>query len=157
MSAESDFKQLPTLSQIEKRVRELHQMFAQLAQGVGGDLADLQKTIQDSTAITDQVLEEMSLQIAFIMQQIALSKPLHGGIADLNGKVPMEKETLAQIYVETGRAKMLQQRAEMMRAQGLPPAESAPDASGEAAAPTPADDGAAQANAEAGFPKLITH
>ena len=151
----ADFKQIPSLEQVANRVRQLHKAISDLSRAMGLEVRQIQDTLEGSTKITDQVLEEMALQIAFIMQSISLAKPLHGGIADANGKVPMEKRTLSQVYAESGRAKLIQQIAEAKRAQGLSTAESAPQANGKA--PSAAEDGAAATNAAANLPKLITH
>lgn len=144
-----DFKSLPTLEKVAERVRLIHKAQVELAQAMGLEIAQLQKTLEDSTAITDQVLQEMGLQITFLMQTIRVTKPKHGGIADVNGKVPMEVKTASQIYQETGRAKLLEQIEAVKRAQGIPTAE-------DAAAATEAS---GEANPEAGADEapLITH
>lgn len=150
-------KSLPTLDKVAERVALLHKMLSELAQAMGTEVAQLNATIKQNTDITDEVLREMGLQITFLMQTIRVSKPLHGGIAGADGKVPMEVKTASQIYQESGRDKLLAQIEAVKRAQGLPTAESPADAAEASAGASSAEDGAAVANAEAGFPKLITH
>ncbi len=153
------FKQLPSISAVEKRVRELHQMVGELAQAIGTEVSQLAEAVKQNNALTDQVLDELSLQIAFVMQKLTLSKPLHGGIADANGKVPLEVKTFSEVYAESGRNKLLQQRKEFRDAHGLPTAESAPEGSAEAAngQTTDAQD-ANVSQADLGpVSKLITH
>jgi hypothetical protein len=156
LSSASDFEQLPTIAAVEKRVRELHQTLGQLATAFGVEIAQVNKTVQDSTAITDQVLQEMGLQITFLMQTIRVSRPLHGGLADHTGKVPMEVKTASQVYQESGRQKLLDAIEVAKRAQGLPTAESTSQANGEDTSHTPAEDGADAQTTDAG-PKPITH
>lgn len=149
-------KTLPTLEKVAERVAILHKTLADLAQAMGVEVAQLNETMRQSTAITDQALEEISLQLAFLMQTIRVSKPVHGGLADANGNVKMEVKTASQIYHESGRQKLIEQIEAVKRAQGLPTAESRADGPKPSGAAHP-EDGAAVANAEAGFPKLITH
>ena len=126
----SDFKSVknpppPTLEQIAGRVFQLHNEVRALADIVSQRLADLEKKILENNALTDQVLEEMSLQIAFLMSQIRFRTPLHGGLAGPDGKVPVEVKTASQAYMEGGRAKLLAVREDFKRAQGLSAAEGA--------------------------------
>lgn len=154
----SEFKSIPTLEQLARQIAKVHQDVRSLAQAMGKDMLGLGKTLEESAAITDAVLQEQAMQITFIMQQISLAKPLHGGIADVTGKVPMEKKSLAQIYVESGRAKILEQVEARRRAQGVSTATEGTEGA-------PAGETAANANGEAhdtdsgqgSGPKLITH
>ena len=123
MSA-GDFKSVknappPTLEQIAGRVFQLHNEVRALADIVGQRLANMEQKILENNALTDQVLEEMSLQIAFLMSQMRFRTPLHGGIAGPDGKVPVEVKTASQAYMESGRAKLLAVREEYKRAQGV--------------------------------------
>jgi hypothetical protein len=119
---------------------------------------ELGTSVQASSEITDQVLGEISLQIAFLMQTIRVTKPLHGGIADANGQVQTVTKSAAQIYIETGREKMLAMRGELQRAQGLPPNAPAPGPDADAGPEAPAGNGEAKdAIVEHVGPKPITH
>ena len=116
-------------------------------------VTELQGDMQASANITDSVLLELSLQVAFILQTLRITEVMQGGLAGPDGKVPSVTKTGAQVYMERGRAMMLKQREAIQRAQSLP-AES--PASENAAAPK--GNGAAQdAAVEHVGPKLVTH
>jgi hypothetical protein len=86
---------------------------------VDDQVQTLSRTLQESTALTDTVLDELSLQVAFLMKTIVIHETQHGGIAGPDGKVSTITKTAAQVYLERGRALMLKQKEEMSRAQGL--------------------------------------
>lgn len=137
MSA-SDFKSMktppPTLEQIAARVFQCHNEIRALAQGVGEQIAQTMHDVQENNAITDAALEEINLKLAFLMTQITVIVPENSGIADAHGKVRVSKKPAIQVYLETGRAKMIAEREafkEAMRAQGVPAAESDPAAAEE--------------------------
>ena len=150
----SEFKTIPTVQQMAERIANIHMELRQLGQACGLEVAQLGRTLHDSTAITDQALEELALQIAFLMQTIRVVKPANGGIAGPDGKVPMEVKTASQIYQESGRQKLLDQIEAVKRAQGLPTAERPAQANSEAPEGLAADAGTLNPP-EA--PKLITH
>ena len=118
-----DFKTVPTPKQLAVTVARIHNELRQLGAAVGETVANLEHSVQENNKVTDQVLEEMSLQIAFLMSQIRFRTPLHGGIAGPDGKVPVEVKTASQAYMDGGRAKLLAVREEYKRAQGLSAAE----------------------------------
>ena len=151
------FKQLPSIAECEKRIRQLQQAVGALTDAVTQDLVQMNETLKRNTALTDEVLDELALQIAFVMQSLRLSKPLHGGIAGPDCKVPTEVKTFSEAYATGGRQKLIDQRKAFRDAHGLPPTESPAEATAEAANGKTADDGIAATQAEAGFPKLITH
>ena len=153
----SEFKTIPTVQQMAERIANIHMELRQLGQACGLEVAQLGRTLHDSTAITDQALEELALQIAFLMQTIRVVKPANGGIAGPDGKVPMEVKTASQIYQETGRAKLLEQIEAVKRAQGIPPAESPTEDSPFAGHGSPEESPASHATAAPSGPKTITH
>jgi hypothetical protein len=86
---------------------------------VDDQVQTLSRHVQESTALTDNVLDEISLQIAFLLKTIVIHETQHGGLAGPDGKVSTVTKTAAQVYLERGRALMLKQKEEMSRAQGL--------------------------------------
>lgn len=113
----------PTLDQIAARVFQMHNEVRALADIVGQRLAEMERKILENNALTDQVLEEMSLQIAFLMSQIRFRIAPQGAIAGPDGKVPVEIKTASQAYADGGRARLLAIREEYKRVQGLSTAE----------------------------------
>ena len=74
-------------------------------------LIDLERRVQESAEITDMVLEELQLRVIFLMNTIRITRQLQGGIAGPDGKVPSETKTAFQVYMEIGRAKLIEERA----------------------------------------------
>lgn len=136
----SEFKSIPTLEKLAERVALLHKAQVDLAQAMGNEIAELTAMIKQNTEITDEVLREMGLQITFLMQTIRVTRPLHGGIAGADGKVPVEVKTASQLYQESGRQKLIDQIEAVKRAQGLQTAEKPAAASGEQTGDTPFED-----------------
>lgn len=114
------FKKMPTFEQVVESVRQLaREMGMRLKQH---EEATAQQFIENN-ALTDNALEEINLKLAFLMTQIAVRRPLNSGLADINGKVQYEVKPAIQVYMESGRAKMVEQLEAFKREQGLSPAE----------------------------------
>ena len=143
--------QPPTLEQLGHKLLAVHTELRQLTEAVGVRFVQLEQQIQDNNALTDHALDEMSLQIAFLMSRITITRPLHAGLAGPDGKIPVETKTASQVYMESGRAQILAKREEFKRAQGLSAESAAPAANGKAP-----DDADAIADAAPRSP-LITH
>ena len=133
------FKKFPTLEEVAIRVANIHGELRALNEGAGQRIAQVEQSIQENNELTDGALEELNLKVAFLMTMLAIKTPKHAGLM-LNGEVQYEQKPALQVYLESGRAKMIAQREAALRAQGLstaadghPPAENAPTAS--AAAP----------------------
>lgn len=122
------FKKMPSFEQVVDKVLEIHTEVRELAQHAGHRIAQHEQDVKDNTALTDQALEEISLQLAFLMQMIQVQHRPQGAIAGLDGKVPVVVKTASQIYQETGRAKLIAQRKAFLDAQGVSTAEEAADA-----------------------------
>ena len=71
---------------------------------------DLEKRVQENAEITDLVLEELQLRVIFLMNTIRITRTLQGGLAGPDGKVPTETKTAFQVYLEVGRAKLIEER-----------------------------------------------
>lgn len=112
---------------------------------------ELQGDMQASANITDSVLLELSMQVAFILQTLRITEVIQGGLAGPDGKVPSVTKTGAQVYMERGRAMMLKQREALQHAQSLPPESPAAETESKG-------NGAAKdATVEHVGPKLVTH
>lgn len=115
---------------------------------------DLTETLHASAQITDNVLLELSMQVAFILQTLRITEVPHGALVGLDGKLPSVTKTGAQVYMERGRAIMIKQREAALHAQSLS-AES--PAIENAAAPVKANGQDPDAAVEHVGPKRVTH
>ena len=70
----------------------------------------LEKRVEESSQITDMVLDELQLRVIFLMNTIRITRKLHGGLAGPDGTVPTETKTAFQVYMEVGRAALIKER-----------------------------------------------
>lgn len=120
------FKQLPTLEQVSQKVLAVHSEVRQLAQVVGARVAEHEQIVRENAELTDAVLEEINLKLAFLMSHITVRRTLNGGIAGPDGRVQVESKPAMLVYMEM-RPQLVAQREEFLRVQSLQ-AESAADA-----------------------------
>ena len=124
----SPFKQIPTMEQVAQRIVEIHVELKSFIDEQREQMQELELRVQANNELTDVVLEELQLKLSWLMNQIAIRKALHGGIAGPDGKVPFETKLASTVYQEQ-RATLVATREAVKRAQGLSPAEAPEGAS----------------------------
>jgi hypothetical protein len=125
------FKTLPSLEQVSQKVLAVHSEVRQLAQVVGQRVAEHEQVVRENAELTDAVLEEINLKLAFLMSHITVRRTLNGGIAGPDGRVQVESKPAMLVYMEM-RPSLVAQREEFLRVQSLQAEQgtpgSAPDA-----------------------------
>lgn len=120
------FRTVPTLKELAVQIAKVHNEVRVLANGCGETIANMEHNIRQNNGLTDSVLEELTLQVGFLMNMLAVRTPANSGIAGPDGKVAVETKKAAQVYQEQRPAliaarKALQER--MQGAEGLPSTE----------------------------------
>lgn len=136
MSANGAFKSLPTFDKICERLAEAEKCIA--AQG---------EIILEQQA----ELQERQLEIAFLMTLIHVTVPTSTIADGVTGKVPVERQSAAQVYFREGRAAMLKK---FQHAQNLATAR---DASQESPASPPNGKEEGSGPAEFSITGKVTH
>lgn len=121
----TDFKTIPTAQQLASKIIGIHTELHKLAEAVGLKIAETEQNIVENNALTDTAIEEINLKLAFLMTNIAVRRPLNAGLAGADGKVQYETKPAIQVYMETGRQKMIEEREAFLRAQSASSAEAA--------------------------------
>jgi len=112
------FKSIPTLEQLASKVLNIHTELRNLATGMGLRVAEHEQQVRDNTAVTDEVLEELTLKIAFLMAHIQVRRAMNGGLAGPDGRVQVETKPAMLVYMEM-RPQLVAQREEFLRVQSL--------------------------------------
>lgn len=116
------FKSIPTFEDVVRQVALLKAAVKTFSDQFIARLAHVENSIQENNALTDECLQEMNLQVAFLMSHIRVVRPLNSGIVGVDGKANYEQIPAMQAFLDM-RPLLIAQRDERLKeiahAQGL--------------------------------------
>lgn len=118
----SPFKTLPTFEQVVQQIALLKAAVKTFSDQFIAKVAHIENDIQQNNALTDECIQEMNLQLAFLMSHIRVVRPRNSGIVGPSGKSDYEQIPAMQAFLDM-RPLLIAQREERLKeiahAQGL--------------------------------------